>query len=155
MTHKASICFFIEEFWIMVHVECRLNRRHWRSKKVVQVVQIGWRGRGGGVWRLFGQNPTKHQFSLRKPSLRRFVMWESKNDFSSIPPSLTAGVDEKAGYAISRIESLTFARLFTELNSLKNWAHWTLFVIFILLLKTTWVWILWNTYIFVEPNEYF
>ena len=99
--------------------------------------------------------PTNDQFSLRKPSLRRFVMWESKNDFSSIPPSLTAGVDEKAGYAISRIESLTFACLFTELNSLKNWAHWTLFVIFILLLKTTWVWNLWNTYIFVEANEYF
>ena len=55
MTHKASICFFIEEFWIMVHVECRLNRRLWRSKKVVQAVQIGWRGRGGGVWRLFQQ----------------------------------------------------------------------------------------------------
>ena len=32
------------------HIECRLNRRFWRSKKVVQVVQI--RGRGGGeeIW---------------------------------------------------------------------------------------------------------
>ena len=29
----------------MSHVEVRLNRRFWRSKKVVQVVQIG--GRGG------------------------------------------------------------------------------------------------------------
>ena len=25
----------------MSHFECRLNRRFWRSKKVVQVVQIG------------------------------------------------------------------------------------------------------------------
>ena len=45
MTHKASILpFFLEEFWIMSHLECRLNQRFWRSKKVVQVVQIGGRG---------------------------------------------------------------------------------------------------------------
>ena len=31
------------EFLIMCHFECRLNRRFWRSKKVVQVVQIGER----------------------------------------------------------------------------------------------------------------
>ena len=31
----------------MSHFECRLSRRFWRSKKVVQVVQIG--GRGGEV----------------------------------------------------------------------------------------------------------
>ena len=30
----------------MSHFECRLNRRFWRSKKVVRVLQIG--GRGGG-----------------------------------------------------------------------------------------------------------
>ena len=28
----------------MSHFECRLNRRFWRSKKVIQVVQIGGRG---------------------------------------------------------------------------------------------------------------
>ena len=39
--------FILEEFWIMSHFECRLSRRFWRSKKVVQVVQIG--GRGGEV----------------------------------------------------------------------------------------------------------
>ena len=36
----------------MSHFKCRLNRRFWRSKKVVQVVQIGVRGgavRGGEV----------------------------------------------------------------------------------------------------------
>ena len=33
-------------------------------------------------------------------------MWDPKNDCSSIPPSLTAYVDEKAGYAISRSESV-------------------------------------------------
>ena len=30
----------------MSHFECRLNQRFWRSIKVVQVVQIGGRGRG-------------------------------------------------------------------------------------------------------------
>ena len=33
----------------MSHFECRLNRRFWRSKKVVQVVQIGERGGGAEV----------------------------------------------------------------------------------------------------------
>ena len=33
----------------MSHFECRLNQRFWRSKKVVQVVQIGVRGGGGEV----------------------------------------------------------------------------------------------------------
>ena len=36
--------FIEEEFWIMSHYECRLNWHFWRSKKVVQVVQIGGRG---------------------------------------------------------------------------------------------------------------
>ena len=40
MTHKASI---LPLFMIISHFECRLNRRFWRSKKVVQVVQ----GEGG------------------------------------------------------------------------------------------------------------
>ena len=38
--------FIYEEFWIMSHLKCCLNRRFWLSKKVVQVVQIG--GKGGG-----------------------------------------------------------------------------------------------------------
>ena len=33
----------------MSHFECRLNPHFWRSKKVVQVVQIGGRGRGGNL----------------------------------------------------------------------------------------------------------
>ena len=32
----------------MSHFNCRLNRRSWRSKKVVQVVRIGGRGAMGG-----------------------------------------------------------------------------------------------------------
>ena len=32
----------------MSHFECRLNRRFWRLNKIVQVVQIGVRGGGGG-----------------------------------------------------------------------------------------------------------
>ena len=32
----------------MSHFECRLNQRFWRSKKVVQSVQIG--GRGEVIW---------------------------------------------------------------------------------------------------------
>ena len=31
----------------MIHFKCRLNQRFWRSKKVVQVVQIGGRLAGG------------------------------------------------------------------------------------------------------------
>ena len=42
----------------MSHFEYRLNRRFWRSKKVVQVVQIG--GRGGG------QNPKEQQLFFRE-----------------------------------------------------------------------------------------
>ena len=38
---KSKYSAFIEEeFWIMSDFECRLNQRFWRSKKVVQVVQI-------------------------------------------------------------------------------------------------------------------
>ena len=33
----------------MSHFECRWNRRFWRSKKVVQVVQFGGRGGGGNL----------------------------------------------------------------------------------------------------------
>ena len=36
---KYSVCIE-EEFWIMNHFECHLNRGIWRSNKVVQVVQI-------------------------------------------------------------------------------------------------------------------
>ena len=32
----------------MSHFESRLNQRFWRSKKIVQVVQIGGKGAGGG-----------------------------------------------------------------------------------------------------------
>ena len=39
-----------EEFWIMSHFECPLNRRFWRSKTVVQVVQIAGEGGGGVIW---------------------------------------------------------------------------------------------------------
>ena len=38
-----------------------------RSKKVVQVVQIGWGAGGGGV---FGQNPKEQQFFLRRTFLK-------------------------------------------------------------------------------------
>ena len=48
MTHKASICFFIEEFWIMVHVECRLNRRLWLSS----VFLLNWT-----VWKIGHTEP--------------------------------------------------------------------------------------------------
>ena len=34
----------------MSNFECGLNRRFWRSKKVVQVVQIGGRGGGEVIW---------------------------------------------------------------------------------------------------------
>ena len=37
----------------MNHFECHLNRRFWRSKKVVQVVQFGGQ---------FGQNPKNISF---------------------------------------------------------------------------------------------
>ena len=33
----------------MSHFECRLDQRFWRSKKVVQVVQIGGMGGGGNL----------------------------------------------------------------------------------------------------------
>ena len=61
MTHKANILPFA--FWIMNHFECRLNRRFWRSKKVVQVVQIG--GRGGGYLDIIQK---KSNFFFVKPS---------------------------------------------------------------------------------------
>ena len=47
MTHKA---FIEDKFWIMSHFECCLYRRFWRSKKVVEVVQIG--GRGGNFYEI-------------------------------------------------------------------------------------------------------
>ena len=49
----------LEEFWIMSHFECRLNRRFCCSKKVVQ---IG----GGGGGEEFGQNPIEQRFFSRE-----------------------------------------------------------------------------------------
>ena len=34
--------FILEEFRIMSHFEYRLNRRFWRSKKVVQMGEVNW-----------------------------------------------------------------------------------------------------------------
>ena len=48
MTHKTSVLPLFKK-----NFGCRLNRRFWRSKKVVQVVQIGGRK--------FGQNPNEQQ----------------------------------------------------------------------------------------------
>ena len=67
--------FILEEFWIMSHFECRLSRRFWRSKKVVQVVQIGGRGKGEVIWKkskrtatFFRENnPYTWQFSYLMP----------------------------------------------------------------------------------------
>ena len=38
-----------EEFWIMSHFECRLNRRLWRSKKLYKLSKLGG-GVGAVIW---------------------------------------------------------------------------------------------------------
>ena len=50
----------------MSNVECRLNQRFWRSKKVVQVVQIGGREVGGDV--IWTKSKDEQRFFVR-PSL--------------------------------------------------------------------------------------
>ena len=52
----------------MSHFECRLNRGFWRSKKVVQVVQIWGRGAGGGG--NLDKIQKNNNFFFVKPSLR-------------------------------------------------------------------------------------
>ena len=47
----------------MSYFECRLNRHLWRSKKVVQLVQIWGR-------EVIGQNPKEQQVFLMKLSLK-------------------------------------------------------------------------------------
>ena len=65
----------------MSHFECRLNRCFWCSKKVVQVVQIGGRGGGGGaIWTKYKSTAT---LSV-KPSLS-IICWSSWSTRHSTP----------------------------------------------------------------------
>ena len=48
----------------MSHLECRLNRRFWRSKKVLQVVQIGG---GGVIWAKSKRTPAFFRDVFPKP----------------------------------------------------------------------------------------
>ena len=58
---KQVFCLNLRRILDIGHFEWRLNQCFWRSKKVVQVVQMG----GGG----FGQNPKEQQFFWGKPFL--------------------------------------------------------------------------------------
>ena len=53
----------------MGHFECHLNQRFWRSKKVVQVVQIGGPGRGvgGGAHRALDGGQFRFWSNLKVP----------------------------------------------------------------------------------------
>ena len=58
----------------MSHFECRLNRRFWRSKKVVKVLQIGVRGSKEMIWTKSKRTATFFvKPSLRLARIRRIV----------------------------------------------------------------------------------